>query len=246
MASYESNLNDEAQKASFSLLETGRFIWKHKNKLVVGAVVISAGYGIYRYYTDKSSEKMDDISSNPADQLTPISDTGILMKPANRTRMLLRIRKQFDIAIKQFLPTMRLKVLEVVDVSSAIRKIKELRAISTNQGVMNTENSQSAITEEMLWEEIKVSTLTLLYVSCYMLSAVTVLLRVQLHILGKSYHTITQITQTVSDDMNEIENNLGGDVFKILIEGTYKPVGQSKYCKNFAGINGISVYKKSK
>jgi hypothetical protein len=46
----------------------------------------------------------------------------------------------------------------------------------------DNENNNNTIND--LWDEIKISSITLLFMSAYMVSAVTVLLRVQLHILG--------------------------------------------------------------
>ena len=39
----------------------------------------------------------------------------------------MRIRRQFDKACAQFIPTLKAKVTEVVDITNAVRQIKELR-----------------------------------------------------------------------------------------------------------------------
>ena len=183
--------------------ETGNvlhFLWKHKNKILVGGAICAAGYAAYQHYfplppTVKEDEEEIRIATVHNTMTSTHRD---LLKPGQRSRMLLRIRKQFDIAIKQFLPTVRLKIATAVDVSSAIRQIKELRSIKNNHennngsssGTMKNGQHIASMNEALLWEEVKVSSLTLLYLSAYMVSAVTVLLRVQLHILGKSIHVM--------------------------------------------------------
>ena len=182
--------------------ETGnvlQFLWKHKNKILVGGAICAAGYAAYQHYfpaPPKLKEDEEEIRIATVNNMT--STHRDLLKPGQRSRMLLRIRKQFDIAIKQFLPTVRLKIATAVDVSSAIRQIKELRSIKNNHennngsssGTMKNGQHIASMNEALLWEEVKVSSLTLLYLSAYMVSAVTVLLRVQLHILGKSIHVM--------------------------------------------------------
>ena len=116
-----------------------------------------------------------------------------------------------------------------MDVSSAIRKIKELRAsLNNGNGNGNNEDYDDSyiMTEAVLWDEIKISSLTLLFVSAYMVSAVTVLLRVQLHILGKSMESVldSQSTSSTSVGNSDSDTVKEDDVFKILIEGTYRHI----------------------
>ena len=66
-----------------------------------------------------------------------------------RAMILQQVRKQFDNYAKHFLPTLKIKIAEVVDISNAVRKIKEIRA--------NTQTSDSQDVEAKLWDEIKVS-----------------------------------------------------------------------------------------
>ena len=200
----------EASSSYFA--QTGRYLWRHRDKIAVGGAVCAAGLVIYYSLSKKSTENEDE---------KKILAEVKRRRPGDRSRMLLRIRKQFDFAIRQFLPTMHTRILEVVDVSSAIRKIKELRTANGESNRSSEDSSAFMRTEALLWDEIKVSSLTLVYVSAYMVSAVTVLLRIQLHILGKSMESVLQSQSNVE----ESESNLGADdVFKILIEGTYKHI----------------------
>ena len=197
--------------------QTGKYLWKHRNKIAVGGAVCAAGLVIYYSLSNKATETEDERKILAEVKRRSQS----VRRPGDRSRMLLRIRKQFDFAIRQFLPTMHTRILEVVDVSSAIRKIKELRSANGESNRSSEDSSAFMRTEASLWDEIKVSSLTLVYVSAYMVSAVTVLLRIQLHILGKSMESVLQSQSYVE----ESESNLGADdVFKILIEGTYKHI----------------------
>ena len=206
------------------LAQTGTYLWKHRNKVAVGGAVCAAAIAVYAYYS--VSNKTSETEEENLLHADIMRRNAIVKKPGDRSRMLLRIRKQFDFAIRQFLPTMHTRVLEVVDVSSSIRKIKELRAGNTEA---DKNSSDFVNAEAALWDELKVSSLTLVYVSAYIVSAVTVLLRIQLHILGKSMEIVRE-SQLSSDDIESGAGpgsslgSSGDDVFKILIEGTYKHI----------------------
>jgi hypothetical protein len=98
-----------------------RFLYKHKHKLAIGGAVVVAGAAAYAYFHQQAKRDADeegagdgggDHTHGVAVAAGPHGRPGAreLSKPGQRSRMLLRIRKQFDLAIKQFLPTMRLKV----------------------------------------------------------------------------------------------------------------------------------------
>ena len=87
-----------------------------------------------------------------------------------------RIHEQFEQTLQLFVPTLHIKVVSVVDVSSTIARIKELRA----------SRPESGVDEEALWEEIKVNTFALVLVCAYSLCALSVLLKIQLHIIASS------------------------------------------------------------
>ena len=123
--------------------------------------------------------------------------------------ILQQVRKQFDNYAKHFLPTLKIKIAEVVDISNAVRKIKEIRA--------NTQTSDSQDVEAKLWDEIKVSSLTVLFVTVYMESIVCALLRIQLHVVAA--YTI-EMTGSGTMDMDEI----GVELLEKLITATYAKI----------------------
>jgi hypothetical protein len=129
------------------------------------------------------------------------------LTPSQRSKLILRARKQFDLASHQFLSTLRIKIVEVVDVISAVRQIKELRA-------SGSEDSKEI--EAKLWEDIKIGSFTLFFVTIYMVSALTVLLKVQMHILARAVDVSSDDPEKVSDWEDE------NQTFKLLVESTYK------------------------
>lgn len=103
----------------------------------------------------------------------------IALKQGMRSRLLLRVRRHFDFAGKHFFPTLRLKIVEVVDVAHAIQQIKQVR-----KGGLSDKESKS--TEANLWDQIKVSAFVILFTAAYSVSIVAIVLRVQLHILARN------------------------------------------------------------
>lgn len=224
-----------------SLKEAGRFLYRHKNKLAVAAIVAIGTAIYYSYSSNNSHNSINDFDDIDEDEYEyepnqrrqravrniasrhVVQDSAI--KSGMRSKYMLRIRKQFDSYAKQFLPTLRIKIKEVVDVSSAIRKIKELRNSPDGHGQE----------EIMLWEEIKVHSFTMLFVTSYMISAMVVLLRIQLHILARQLRQLNlesnrNILSTPlpssstlhNDELSGLDNALGAEMFTQLIEGTYQ------------------------
>jgi hypothetical protein len=221
----EPSTDSLADRVVSACQSTRKFLWKHRGKIAVGGAVCAISLVAYSLYGNRKAD--DEEESIPVEN-SSLSATDLhrgtlqstnsvsVLEPGNRSRMLLRLRKQYDIALKQFLPTLRAKILEVVDVTSAIKRIKELRSGS---GGSSLDDELLRSREDMLWEEIKVSSFTLLFVSSYMVSALTVLLRVQLHILVRSFHAPSDNT----DSSHNEEQPFGDDsTCRLLIEGTYK------------------------
>lgn len=168
------------------------------------------------------------------------------------TRLLLRVRKQFDVGARQLFPTLRIKINEVVDVGSAVRQIKELRSRQlSNSGDSDIDSRES---EARLWEEIKIQSFTTLYVTAYMLSAVCVLMRIQLYILARSAKNNSAENSSDADsfggssgvgistpssrgaarkgapnlsseeDLNANAAAMDTDMFRDLVEGTFQQI----------------------
>lgn len=218
---------------------TKEFIWNHRYKLIGAGV---AGTAVVAWYTDifgitttKDRHLIDNVDNLP-NELNSSSNkkkkNRKVMNPGLRSRLLLRVRKHFDVAVNDFLPTLRMKINEVVDISTAIKQIKELRA--SGNGV------DSILSEEQLWDEIKITSFSIMLVTTYMMSLVCVLLRVQFHILARSAPLPTKtkydndnnnINNTNNRNNTNINNNnnenrhnndlLNEQDFKELIDSTY-------------------------
>ena len=182
------------------------FVNRNRTKIIV-ASGIAIGVSAYLYY-DSTLQTEAEKRNEQEDSVEPIrlmNENKVAIRNANRARLLLKIRKQFDFAACQFLPTLRAKIVEVVDINGTVRHIKELR--------MHATSNQEEL-EARLWNEIKNASFTMLLVTAYMLSAVCSLLRIQLSILARSLH------QTYEHEDTDIQ--LNGEMFHALIEGTYK------------------------
>ena len=188
----------------------GGFVNRNRNKLLVASVV-AIGVTLYLNYNGETVEDEDkhDPQLETVQRLRLANETNS-MKAANRTKLLFKIRRQFDTSVNQFIPTLRVKIVEVIDINGTVRHIKELRAKATT-------NKEEL--ETRLWTEIKDSSFAMLIVTSYMLSAVCVLLRIQLHILARSLQKSYNNNQLFPQD-DDIQ--LNSDTFRGLIEGTYK------------------------
>lgn len=183
----------------------GGFLNKNRTKIIVASVV-AVGVAVYMNYNSEPEEEAESSTAieNRSPPIRLLSETRT-NKAANRTRLLLKMKSQFDQTANQFLPTLRVKIVEVVDISGTVRHIKELRRNATS----NQEDL-----EARLWSEIKNASFTMLLVTAYMLSAVCTLLKIQLHILARSLeHTLEQ---------EDGEMQLNSSKFRALIEGTYR------------------------
>jgi hypothetical protein len=180
----------------------GGFVNRNRTKVAVAAV-IAVGVTLYLTYKPEPQAEAN-VQTVRQPQLTNESKA---KQAANRSRLLFKVRRQFDTSASQFLPTLRLKIVEVIDINGTVKHIKELRSRATN-------NKEEL--EARLWAEIKDSSFALLVVTAYMLAAVCTLLRIQLHILARS------MQHAYIADAEEAELQLSGDTFRLLIEGTYK------------------------
>ncbi len=213
----------------FPTLKTiGGFLHKNRNKILIASVV-AVSVAVYMHYSGSEGELAPNALENDEDSDKDSTNEGEKgkgpvaneqqMSPGNRARVLLRIRRQFDMAAQHFLPTIRIKIVEVVDINGTVRQIKELRAKSS-------ENNRQL--ETQLWEEIKISSFTMLFVTAYMLSAVCVMLRVQLCLLAHSAGRSSAPNSSSARSSNGTNTNgeeevpFDNEMFKALIDGAYK------------------------
>jgi hypothetical protein len=188
-----------------------RFAWKNRGKLTI-ALAVGIGVAAYYHYSSSSSDKDRRISNaNSRNEVLLEGNGGQASSSREKSRLLYRARKQFDIVCIQFLSTLRGRIVDVVDLSSAIRQIKELRSATASQNSSKTSSSSAGSTdsssdmEMRLWEDIKIGSFTQLFVTAYALAAICVLLRVQMHILARSSDSFTNI-QSETLSMNNTQH----------------------------------------
>jgi hypothetical protein len=201
-----------------TLNSIGGFVNRNRTKILV-ASVIAIGVTLYLSY---NTEEPEPEKAPALENTSPLrlADESTAAKAANRTRLLFKIRRQFDSTASQFLPTLRIKIVEVIDINGTVKHIKDLRArATTNKDEL----------EARLWTEIKDSSFALLVVTVYMLSAVCTLLRIQLHILARTLQKSYEL------DGRDADAQLSSEMFRALIEGTYKQLFGSGL-KTFADI----------
>ena len=214
------------EKKPFELV---RFLWKHKNEILGAAVCVAVT--AYAWY-ELGKKVVHDEEKHEEDLRIPIEATvssprqrpDVISRPVenSRSQELSRIHTLFDKVIRILIPIIRAKVNDTIDVNSAIRKIKELRCEFKSE-VTDDDQSQDVddeqdrtdmrITEAMLWEEVKVSSLTLLFVSTYLVSAVTIVLRMYLHRMRNTTtvfghrRDVSSVDTGVDLAVNDVDNN---------------------------------------
>ena len=192
------------------------FVWNHRGKLVLTTTVAIAGIAYCLFFgsaTLKKREQLDadvmELEHKEGSTEDDRSIQHIAMKQGVRSRLLLRVRRHFDFAGKHLFPTLRIKLLEAVDISNAIQQIKQIRL-----GGLVDMTAKS--TEANLWDQIKISSFVMLFSACYGTSIVTMILKLQLHILAKN-------ASIYSDDDNGTSSPSEKEL-KYLIDSTFKYV----------------------
>lgn len=162
------------------------FFNRYRSRITIGAIIAIAAAVYYTFFyqpslNDKRKASVSSESGRSGRRLDLVEMRTLSSNPQAglKARLLLRIRKQFDSSIRIFLPTLRKAVFDLIDISQPVRQIKTLRA-STVSSLNQMEM------EAQLWEEVKISSFTMLFVSTYVLCGLTTVLKVQLHVLARA------------------------------------------------------------
>eukprot|EP01038_Epipyxis_sp_PR26KG_P011035 gene11035-14817_t len=233
-----------------ALSNVGSFLNRNRGKVLLTTTAIAIGLTIYWQYT---ANETSDNTSNNEEERNAISNSMDEIKnrknlnetdKKNRIRILMSIQKQFDIAARHFLPSLRLKIVEMIDINSTIKKLKQMRQKAengntnnyneitlssngnSNHNVGKNDNTSDNINQEdALWEEVKISSFAMLYLTAYMLAFICTLLKIQLHLLAKLIFQTSQSQTKISsfNDKNPSSSlGINNDNFRLLIEGTYQ------------------------
>jgi hypothetical protein len=178
---------------------SGSLLFHYRNKIFLTSVLAVILAIIVSYYeTWNPLLMMPQQSKRRGNKLmTVMNNQSIIpsMSTGNRSRVLLRLRRQYDSSCRHFLPTLRKKIFAIVDINATVKQIKELRTVSA-PGCLDLERA--------LWEEIKVSSFTLLFVAVYMTTTVCTVLRIQVHILARSILNSDQQDSRTSNGEDEM------------------------------------------
>ena len=168
-----------------------QYLWKHRGKVALAAAAVVAT-GVFISTATWSNTENNNKEKQTNQIASPIDESKL--EQSMRKKLLL-IRQQLETSSSQILPTLRLKITQVVDVLQTIKLIKELRLNNKNNSITNNTNTTTDMNENDLWEEIKVLSFTLWFVSIYLTCAISILLRIQLFLLAQSDHINLNIDQ---------------------------------------------------
>lgn len=205
-----------------------KFCWRHRGKIAVTTLGIGAVLGAaYYYYGDEEEvdecEGGNDSDAEEGKENNELS-TDNMTNPAavkKRTSELIAVNDLFDFSLTYFLPTIKQKVKEVVDVTDTVQKLKELMKRDTAP--------EQHVSKAVLWREIQLSAFNTLLTTAYSVSGASLLLMVQMHILVR--HRSRPLTTT---ELNSADDHSG--VFKGLMEKTFGTFFESGI-SNFAQKN---------
>jgi hypothetical protein len=152
------------------------FLWKHRGKLtIVAAAAIAAG--VYFGYNSNPEGQTSTINGEVDNTVGSEKENIQLEKTLQAT---IKLREEFNTCGSQLFPTLKLKITEVVDIFQTIKQIKDLRI---NSKECSSPSASEA--EAELWEEIKILSFTLWFVSIYATVVVAIVLKLQIALLRR-------------------------------------------------------------
>eukprot|EP00953_Heterococcus_sp_UTEX-ZZ885_P035863 18503-Heterococcus_DN1.PRE.1 len=163
------------------------FIRRHKRVIALAGVTAAAIAGVCKVRAD-----LHTIAAMQAEQQARAAEE-------RRFRLYIgRARSECRVAVLSFLPTLRRRLYTTVDIATPVRDLKLLRQSQQNADAAAdaSEESDLAAAETALWDAVKVTGFTRLVLAMYSFSALNLMLRLQLHILGRhSYEEARQLLQ---------------------------------------------------
>lgn len=183
-----------------SLNSIGKQIYKYRNHIFFASAV---GIGLSLYWLNDESNNNTCSSSQINNKQESVTLTvSEKKKISDHAQIMQTLRKQFETAGNFLLPTLKKKIINIIDINTAIKQIKELRVKELRFKAQNSSStkdpSADSITSEqellqyqeeeyMLWVDVKNATFTLAIVNLYAISLLCTLLRIQLALLGREF-----------------------------------------------------------
>lgn len=207
----------------------GKFLWRNRSRiLLTGAVLGSAG--LLFYYSSNEQVTLEEWSSveeganSEREEEQSVPEENLFVNRARqltevKKAQLVKIRRQFENARQKFLPTLRVKIFEVIDCSDAIQELRRLRSTSSASLQKNA--------EEALWEKIKIQSISILFVSVYMSCMVCTVLKLQFHLLG-NYSNQYEVSRYLNRSGGS-NHDFGGNLTQSMVSDvTLSPITTSR------------------
>jgi hypothetical protein len=130
-----------------------------------------------------------------------------------RIGALVHAEREFSLLVLNFLPNLQTKVNEKVDVSKPIRELKQLKAAGPDADKEQVQR---------LWNEILISTFTLVMSACFMFCTMVTLLKVQVHLLARASSGGAESEGNPMNGSTTSHQRL--TLYHRLMSNTYKPL----------------------
>jgi hypothetical protein len=219
-----------------------KFCWKHRTKIGLGALAIAGGVALYYYLQEnettpgeagdpgnseigsdgKTKSNGDEVISHEERKVSLESSQSDELKGdcEEDGRLRKAVNELYGFSVIYFLPNVRLRLKEIIDVSETIKRLKELK---------NDHSDESRDLKVSLWNQIKITSFTSLIATIYSMSAVSILLQVQMNILVRDTIKISNSgilfshshSTPLLSSTGHCENNQEEDIFRALLEGSY-------------------------
>lgn len=219
--------------------------WCYRHRAKLGGAAVLAGVAGYLWYNpeqnplsssfgqseperSRQAVSVEDGEWQLASSRSSATEGSAAQKASTqRSRILLRIRKEFATQAVQFLPLLQTKILRAVDFDHAYDQLKELKrqrsaAVKAGNGAANIPGNPS-LDSNQLWEQIKDSTFTYLFVISYVGSVMCVLMRIQLHIQARMLIAASSGSSARGEKVDIFEK-MDTEAMKTLVNRTYTPL----------------------
>lgn len=155
--------------------------------------------------------------NNSKTPLNPIQNSSAVKsyKFGNKSKILLKLRRQFLIGVFHLVPTFKKKIINQYDVLKLSKEIKRIRKSSSESS-----NKSFDSIELMLWEDLKVYSISLYISTIYFLSLLCILLKIQLFVMGSSADPSCYSFKSIVEQETQLDN----DFFLRLFEGTFSKI----------------------
>jgi Peroxin-3 len=192
--------------------EAAVFVQKHRHRVAIGAAAVVAVVVCSAvYYSLSSSNTIEAEDGSKTDrellaEVVPSRSTSNAVSSSQgatpsrpslgqHVLLLVKINEEFEMTLEKFIPVLHLKIITIVDITGTIGRIKQLRPNRNNDD--GDDNSDTLHTEEQLWEEVKIASFTLVFVTAYAMCSLSLLIRANIHLFAANMSSIVTSPSTI-------------------------------------------------